>query len=56
MFDGPWSGVLDTIRCGVESSLSQIIVDPSDTVVFLGAIGFWLGLGPFSKHFLWLLA
>ena len=44
MFDGPLSGVPDTIRCGVESLLSQIIVDPSDTVVFLGVIGFWLAL------------
>jgi hypothetical protein len=44
MFDGPWSGVPNTIRCGEESLLSQIIVDPSDRDVFLGDIGFWLAL------------
>ena len=44
MYDGPWSGVLETNWCEVESSLSQIIVVLSDTVTFVGTIGFWLSL------------
>ena len=44
MFDGPWSGVSEINWCVIESSLSQIIVVPSDTVTFVGDIGFWLSL------------